>query len=85
MEPCNKYRRLNQRYEPSAGVLALDNGHEGAVEVGVEGDVRGSVRARQREFSDEGDVREYLGVGRRVGRGLNLGVLAFLAYKPQQR
>ena len=67
-------------YEPSAGILAPDYGHKGAVEVGVEGDIRGSVRARQGEFGDEGDVGEHLGVGRRVGRGLHLRVLAFFTY-----
>ena len=72
-------------YKPSAGILASDYGHEGTVEVGIKGDIRCSVRARQGEFGDEGDMREHLGVGRRVGRGLHLRILAFLAYQPDNK
>ena len=68
-------------HEPSAGVLAPNHGHKGAVEVGIESDIGGSIRARKGELGDEGEVRENLSVGGRVGRCLHLRVLAFLAFK----
>ena len=65
--------------KPSAGILAPDHRLKFAVEVSVQRDIRCSVRARQGELCDEGDVREHLRVGRRVGRGLHLRILALLS------
>ena len=60
-------------------VGGLDDGHDGALDVGVEVEVAGGVGALKGELGHEGDVREHLGVRGSVGGCLNLWASARLA------
>ena len=53
-----------------------DDWEESSVDVGVEQNVGGAVRAGQAELGDEGDVGQHLRVRRGVRGGLHLWVLA---------